>query len=102
MNKEIITITSTEIRNHFGKYLQFVMDGGEVVITRNGQEAGRLISRLAAAASLTDSLTGILSGDIDPDQARDERLKEKYLAKLDRAFDQLYSGKGQEHELIED
>ena len=38
-------VTSTEIRNHFGKYLQFVMDGGEVVITRNGQKAGRLISR---------------------------------------------------------
>ena len=26
----------------------------------------------------------------------------QYLAKLDRAFDQLYSGNGQEHELIED
>ena len=25
----------------------------------------------------------------------------QYLAKLDRAFDQLYAGKGQEHELIE-
>ena len=68
MNKEIVTVTSTEIRNHFGKYLQFVMDGGEVVITRNGQEAGRLISRLAAVASLTDSLKGILSGSIDKNQ----------------------------------
>ena len=26
----------------------------------------------------------------------------QYLAKLDRAFDQLYAGKGQEHELIEE
>ena len=26
----------------------------------------------------------------------------KYLAKLDAAFEQLYSGKGQEHELIEE
>ena len=26
----------------------------------------------------------------------------QYLAKLDRSFDQLYTGKGQEHELIED
>ena len=25
----------------------------------------------------------------------------KYLDKLDRAFDRLYAGKGQEHELIE-
>ena len=28
-------------------------------------------------------------------------LNSQYLAKLDRAFDQLYSGKGQEHEPIE-
>ena len=26
----------------------------------------------------------------------------EYLKKLDSAFEQLYSGKGQEHELIED
>ena len=26
----------------------------------------------------------------------------EYLAKLDSAFEQLYSGKGQEHELIEE
>ncbi len=26
----------------------------------------------------------------------------QYLAKVDRAFDQLYAGKGQEHELIEE
>ena len=34
----------------------------------------------------------------------DEKAKnnEDYLAKLDRAFDQLESGRGQVHELIED
>lgn len=78
MSESVATVTSTEMQNNFGRYLRMVMEGGEVVITRNGQEVGRLIPRQAVVTSLTDSLTGILSGNIDPDQARDERLKAKY------------------------
>ena len=55
-----------------------VMNGAEVIVTRNGKEVGRLIPRKAAVSYLTDSLTGILSGNEDPDQARAERLMEKY------------------------
>jgi prevent-host-death family protein len=78
MNETIATATSTEMQNNFGRYLQMVMNGAEVIVTRNGKEVGRLIPRKAAVSYLTDSLTGILSGNEDPDQARAERLMEKY------------------------
>ncbi len=78
MSEAIATATSTEMQNNFGRYLHMVMNGGEVIVTRNGKEVGRFIPREAAVSYLTDSLTGILSGDADIDQAREERLKEKY------------------------
>ena len=78
MNETIATATSTEMQNNFGRYLQMVMNGAEVIVTRNGKEVGRLIPRKAAVSYLTDSLTGILSRNEDPDQARAERLMEKY------------------------
>ena len=77
MSEAIATATSTEMQNNFGKYLHMVMNGGEVIITRNGKEVGRFIPREAVVSYLTDSLTGILSGDADSDQAREERLREK-------------------------
>ena len=36
------------------------------------------------------------------DLSEKEIRNAQYMAKLDRSFDQLYTGKGQEHELIED
>ena len=77
MSEAIATATSTEMKNNFGKYLHMVMNGGEVIVTRNGKEVGRFIPREAVVSYLTDSLTGILSGDADIDQAREERLREK-------------------------
>ena len=35
MSEAIATATSTEMQNNFGRYLQIVMNGGEVIITRN-------------------------------------------------------------------
>ena len=78
MSEAIVTATSTEIQNNFGRYLQIVMNGGEVIITRNGKEVGRIIPRKAAVSYLTDSLTGILSESSDMDQVKEERLKAKY------------------------
>jgi len=75
----ILTATATEMKNNFGKYLKYVMDGGEVIITKNGYEVGRLISRENAVSYLTDSLRGILKPvDIDEEDARDAVLREKY------------------------
>ena len=78
MSEAIATATSTEMQNNFGKYLHIVMNGGEVIVTRNGKEVGRFIPRRAAVSYLTDSLTGILSGNADLDLAREEMLKAKY------------------------
>ena len=78
MSEAIATITSTEMQNNFGKYLHLVMNGGEVIVTRNGKEVGRFIPRNAAVSYLTDSLTGILSEKMDMAQAKEERLKGKY------------------------
>ena len=78
MSEAIATATSTEMQNNFGRYLHIVMNGGEVVVTKNGKEVGRFIPRNAAVSYLTDSLTGILKESTEMDQAKAERLKEKY------------------------
>ena len=70
--------TATEMQNNFGRYLNLVMNGSEVIVTKNGKEVGRLIPKDAAVSYLTDSLTGILKGDHDLDEARAERMRSKY------------------------
>jgi prevent-host-death family protein len=72
------TATATEMKNNFGRYLNLVMSGQEVIVTKNGREVGRFIPKDAAVSYLTDSLTGILKGDYDLDEVKTERLKEKY------------------------
>ena len=72
------TATATEMQNNFGKYLNMVIGGSEVIVTKNGKEIGRFIPKDTAVSFLTDSLTGILKGEHDIDQERKERLKEKY------------------------
>ncbi len=72
------TATATEMQNNFGRYLNMVLAGNEVIVTKNGREVGRFIPKGMAVSYLTDSLTGILKGDYDLDQARAERLGEKY------------------------
>ena len=70
--------TATEMQNNFGRYLSLVMDGIEVIVTKNGKEVGRFLPRDAAVSYLTDSLTGILKENADLDQVKKERLREKY------------------------
>ncbi|MCC8103987.1 MAG: type II toxin-antitoxin system prevent-host-death family antitoxin [Clostridiales bacterium] len=74
------TATATEMQNNFGKYLNLVIEGQEVIVTKNGREVGRFIPKSAAVSYLTDSLTGILKGDYDLDEVKSERLREKYEA----------------------
>ena len=68
------TVNATEFQNNFGKYLQIVQNGEEVVILKNGREAARLISTESSASFLTDSLTGILKRDYDEDEITKERI----------------------------
>ena len=72
------TATATEMQNNFGRYLNLVMSGQEVIVTKNGREVGRFIPKDAAVSYLTDSLTGILKEEYDLDEAKSERLREKY------------------------
>ena len=72
------TATATEMQNNFGRYLSLVMDGIEVIVTRNGKEVGRFLPRESTVSYLTDSLTGLLKEDTDLDQIKEKRLREKY------------------------
>ena len=68
------TATATEMQNNFGRYLSLVMDGIEVIVTKNGKEVGRFLPRASAVSYLTDSLTGILKEDTDLDKIKEESL----------------------------
>ena len=74
----ISTATATEMQNNFGRYLNLVMSGQEVIVTKNGREVGRFIPKDAAVSYLTDSLIGILKEDNDLDEVKAERLTKKY------------------------
>ena len=67
--------TATEVQNNFGRFLQSVIDGNEVIILKNGKEVARLISRSDTVSFLTDSLTGVLSRDYDDKDIRNERYE---------------------------
>jgi prevent-host-death family protein len=74
---KIMTATSDELQNNLDKYLNLVMEGQQVIITRNGRKAVRIIPEDTADSCLTDSLTGILKGDDDLDKEKNKALKAK-------------------------
>jgi len=72
------TATATEMQNNFGKYLSLVMEGKEIIVTRNGKEVGRFVPKDAVVTYLTDSLTGIIGENLSETVVREEGLKGKY------------------------
>ena len=72
------TATATEMKNNFGKYLDMVIRGNEVIITKNGKEIGRMIPKSAAVSYLTDSLTGILKKNYDLKEEKGKALDSRY------------------------
>lgn len=68
---------ATDVQNNFGKYLQYAVDNGEVVILKNGKRVARLVSESESVKFLTDSLCGILKGDYSEEDAKRIRT-EKY------------------------
>ena len=74
------TATATEMQNNFGRYLNLVMSGQEVIVTKNGREVGRFIPQNAVVSYLTDSLTGILKEDYSLEKVKTKRLTQKYGA----------------------
>ena len=71
------TATSTEMQNNFGRYLNMVIAGNEVIVTKNGKEVGRFVPKEKTVSYLTDSLTGILHSKADGDE-REKALNAKY------------------------
>ena len=67
-------VTATEFQNNFGKYLQQVISGNEVIILKNGKEVARLISKDASVSFLSDSLVGVLNKEYDEEARKRERL----------------------------
>ena len=74
----MITATATAMQNNFGRYLNLVMSGPEIIVTKNGKEVGRFIPKEAAVSYLTESLTGILKEKNDLAKIKEEDLKAKY------------------------
>ena len=74
----MITATATAMQNNFGRYLNLVMSGQEIIVTKNGKEVGRFIPKEAAVSYLTDSLTGIIKEKNDLAKIKEEDLKAKY------------------------
>ena len=77
MQNALRIATATEVQNNFGKYLQYAVENGEVVILRNGKRVARLISEDVAIGYLTDSLRGVLKHVPLEDDVRSART-EKY------------------------
>jgi prevent-host-death family protein len=69
-------VSSTEVQNNFGKYLD-IAAGQEILITRNGTAVARLIGINTAEKSLSEQLRGILPSDIDESAFKDERMKRR-------------------------
>ena len=62
--------TVTDVQNNFGKYLQYAIETGELIILRNGKRIARIISEEAAVGHLTDSLRGVLKQQYDDKDVR--------------------------------
>ncbi len=70
--------TATEMQNNFGRYMNLIMNGEEVIITKNGKEVGRLVPKNTKNSYLTDALTGVIKGNYDLEGERERGLTEKY------------------------
>ena len=68
-----MTITATEFKTNFGKYLELVAKE-DIFITRNGKTIAKVVNPQVSAV---DSIRGLLKGvssDMDADPIREERL----------------------------
>ena len=60
--------TATQMQINFGKYLNLMMKGQGVIVTKNGKEIGRLVPKNTVVSYLSDSLTGILKNEYNHQQ----------------------------------
>jgi prevent-host-death family protein len=69
-------VNSTEVQNNFGKYLDLA-EQEEIIITKNGKPAARLVGVAQVHKFLADSLYGIIPKDVDEKALKSERLSQK-------------------------
>ena len=81
----MLAINYTTMRNNLKEYCDRAKDEGETIIVTRKADRNVVILSLEQY-----------------NQMEKELRNSRYLEKIDRAFDQLYAGKGQVHELIED
>ena len=81
----MVATNYTAVRNNLKNYCDMASDEGETVIVTRKENKNVVILSLERFNLMEKAIRN-----------------SQYLARLDRAFDQLYAGKGQEHELIED
>lgn len=67
-------ISTTEIQKNFGKYLQAVQNGEEIIILKNSKPVARLVSNTKSISFLTDSLIGVLKNNYPKDAIEIERI----------------------------
>ena len=72
------TATATEMQNNFGRYLNLVMSGHEIIVTKNGHEVGSFIHKDPEVSYMTDSLTGIVQYNVVLDEINTESMRDKY------------------------
>lgn len=77
MRNAILMASATEIQNNFGRYLQYAIDQGEVIILRNGKRVARIISEETTVGFLTESLRGVLKQQYTDEDVKSARC-EKY------------------------
>ncbi|MCL1918389.1 MAG: type II toxin-antitoxin system prevent-host-death family antitoxin [Peptococcaceae bacterium] len=67
-------VTSTDIQNNFGKYLELASDQ-EIVITKNGSAVARLVGIKVREKSFSEQLRGIIPFHVDEEQIKSERME---------------------------
>jgi len=81
----MVVVNYTAVRNNLKEFCDLATDADETVIVTRKANKNVVIVSLERYDLMEKAIRN-----------------SEYLAKLDRSFDQLYAGKGREHELIED
>ncbi len=70
-----MTITATEFKNHFGKYLELALKE-DIFITKNNKRVAKLTKPSADGKSALDRIAGVAEdfADLSLDDIRKERL----------------------------
>lgn len=67
-----MTITATEFKTNFGKYLAMVAQQ-DIFIVKNGKSVAKLTRPVVDKVAVLDSLVGIIPADMDTN-VKEERL----------------------------